>query len=125
MILRKMFVYQEYPENLMKLYQLAYNFWWAWDYQALNLFHRIDTQLFREADHNPVRLLYSLPKERIEALSSDKGFLFELGRVWEKFQEYLKYVDALKKENNRLYGIGPDLRGRARHPVWRLPQMQL
>ncbi len=106
MILRKVFVYQEYPENLMKLYQLAYNFWWAWDYQALNLFHRIDTQLFREVDHNPVRLLYSLPKERIEALSSDRGFLFELGRVWERFQEYLKYVDALKRENNRLYGIG-------------------
>lgn len=105
MTLRKMFVYQEYPKNLMKLYEIAYNLWWSWDYEALGLFNRADTQLFRAVNHNPIKLLHSLPRERIETLSNDRGFLFELDKVWRKFQEYMKYTATLEVENSEKYGI--------------------
>lgn len=94
MIFRNIFVYPRYPDNLSKLYDLAYNLWCTWDYGAVNLFFRIDAQLFRAVNHNPVKLLLSLPRKRIAELSADEGFLFELDTVWEKFQEYMKHGKA-------------------------------
>lgn len=106
MILRKIFVEPKYPENLGKLFKLAHNLWWAWNYDAVNLFYRIDATLFRELNHNPIKLLYLLPKEKIEKLSKDKGFLFELDRVWQKFEEYLSRAETLRKEDSKEYDFG-------------------
>jgi len=89
--LKEIFVYPRYPENLTKLYELAYNLWCTWNYEAIKLFYRIDSKLFRAVNHNPVRFLYSLPKERIKELSGDRGFLFELEEVWKTHQDYLRY----------------------------------
>jgi glycogen phosphorylase len=97
MILRNLFVRPHYPENLERLYQLAYNLWWSWNYEAINLFYSIDTQLFRETGRNPVRLLCSLSKERIHELSRDRGFLFELEKVWNHFEEYMQYVGSFTR----------------------------
>ncbi len=96
MIFKKFFVDQKYPEKLEKLYRLVYNLWWSWNYEAIHLFYRIDAQLFRKLNHNPVKLLYSLPRERLEELSRDKGFLFELDKVWQIFEEYNKYSASFK-----------------------------
>ncbi len=94
MIFKNIFVYPKYPENLSRLYVLARNLWCTWNYEAIDLFYRIDSQLFRSVNHNPLRLLLSLPQDRIGELSRDRGFLLELERVWEKFQDYMKYKRA-------------------------------
>ena len=83
MSLTNFFVYPKYPDNLKRLFTLAYNLWCSWNYEAVNLFYRIDAQRFRAVQHNPVQLLLGLPAERIEALSQDEGFLFELNKVYE------------------------------------------
>ncbi|MHC5059601.1 MAG: alpha-glucan family phosphorylase [Planctomycetota bacterium] len=98
MFFKNLFVYPKYPENLQCLYDLAYNLWSVWDYDAVGLFYRIDTTLFREVNHNPVKLLHSLSKEKLEALSDDKGFMYEFEKVWEKFQGYLQYSGSFKDE---------------------------
>lgn len=90
MMLKEMFVYPRYPDNLSKLHLLAQNLWCTWHYEAIDLFYEMDPKLFRKVNHNPVEFLLSLPKERIEELSSDGGFIFELKRVWERFQDYMK-----------------------------------
>ncbi|MHC4622446.1 MAG: alpha-glucan family phosphorylase [Planctomycetota bacterium] len=94
MFFKNIFVYPRYPENLKKLYLLAYNLWCTWNYEAINLFHRIDSQLFRELSNNPVKLLLSLPQERIGELSGDQSFLSDLQKVWEKFEDYMNYDGA-------------------------------
>ena len=91
MTFKNIFVYPRYPENLSKLYALAHNLWCLWDYDAINLFYRIDTHLFRSVNHNPVKFLLDLPEEKMNELSNDKGFLLELNRVWQKYDEYMKY----------------------------------
>jgi glycogen phosphorylase len=91
MTFKNIFVYPRYPENLSKLYALAHNLWCLWDYDAINLFYRIDTHLFRSVNHNPVKFLLDLPEEKMNELSNDSGFLLELDRVWQKFDEYMKY----------------------------------
>ena len=108
MNLKSIFVYPKYPENLQRLYELAYNLWAVWDYDAVDLFYRIDARLFREVNHNPLHLLLSLSKERLDALSSDKGFLFELDKVWQKFQRYREYSGSYKEECIKDCGIGPE-----------------
>jgi len=99
MIFKNLFVYPKYPENLKRLYELAYNLWCSWNYEAVNLFYRIDAKRFRDMHHNPVQLLLSLPAERIHELSHDKGFLFELDRVWQKFDQYVNYRKNPKEQN--------------------------
>ena len=42
-------------------------------------------------NHNPILFLASLPGERISQLAEDKGFLFELEKVWRQFQQYMQY----------------------------------
>jgi len=98
MIFKKIFVYPKYPRNLEHLYELAYNLWCTWNYEACALFYRIDSQLFRETNHNPVEFLYSLSRERLQALSADKGFLFELEKVWKNFGHYLEYAGKFENE---------------------------
>jgi starch phosphorylase len=102
MIFKNIFVLPEYPEKLHKLFNIAYNLWWTWNYDAVNLFYRMDGQLFREVNHNAVEFLHKLPKERIIALSKDKGFLFELGKIWQKFEEYMKQeADFIKSDGEK------------------------
>lgn len=78
MNLKSIFVYPQFPENLQRLYELAANLWSTWNYDAIDLFYRADAQVFREVNHNPLKLLHSLSKERLNDLSSDKGFLSEI-----------------------------------------------
>ncbi len=91
MNLKNFFVYPKLPDNLSKLQSLAYNLWCTWNYEAISLFYRIDAQLFRAVNHNPIQFLVNLPSKRIAQLAQDRGFLFELERVWKQFQEYLQY----------------------------------
>ncbi|OHB64516.1 MAG: hypothetical protein A2Y77_09190 [Planctomycetes bacterium RBG_13_62_9] len=96
MILKEIFVYPRLPENLKKLHTLAYNLWCTWNYDAIRLFYRIDGQLFRAVNHNPVQFLLSLPTERIAQLSRDKGFLFEMDKLWQRFQEYMDFSEPFQ-----------------------------
>ena len=106
MAFKNVFVYPRYPENLERLYTLAYNLWSTWNYDAIRLFYRVDAPLFQEVKHNPVRLLMSLAQERIDELAQDEGFLFELDQVWENYQEYISHSEA--SEAGQANGLAPD-----------------
>src|SRR4030042_203811 len=108
MIFKSIFVYPKYSENLQHLYELACNLWSVWDYDAIGLFYRIDTHLFREVNHNPLKFLNSLGREKLEALSTDEGFRFELEKVWQKFQSYLNHTPSFKTECDGECNLGAD-----------------
>ena len=42
------------PEQLKCLDEIAHNMWWAWNYEARNLFKSIDANIYEEAVLNPV-----------------------------------------------------------------------
>jgi starch phosphorylase len=97
------------PERLKPLHQLAYNMWWCWNHDAVELFSRIDVDLFKQVDHSPIRLLSGVPQSRIEELSRDEGFLAHLDRVTQHFESYMAgrswyqdtLVDADSKNNGK------------------------
>ncbi|RQD65453.1 MAG: glycosyltransferase family 1 protein [Desulfonatronovibrio sp. MSAO_Bac4] len=76
------------PENLMPLWDLAFNFWFSWKHDISELFERIDYQLWKKCRQNPVRFLNLLPQEVIESLSEDEFFLDRLNQTRESLKKY-------------------------------------
>jgi len=77
------------PEKLAFLQELAYNLWWCWNPDAVELMRRIDRRLWRDYSHNPVRLLGSVSQKRLAELETDDGFLAHMGRVEAAFRDYM------------------------------------
>ncbi len=78
------------PEKLEPLREIAYNLRWCWDRDTIELFRRIDRDLWEATEHNPVKLLGSVSQEVLRNLAEDKGFLGHLGRVRESLKEYVE-----------------------------------
>ena len=92
---KRIFVYPKYPQNLHRLFDLAYNLWSFWDAEATGLFRRIDPAAFRADQENPVRFLHNVPQGRLEELSNDEAFLSDLDRIWDRYSHYLTQRVAL------------------------------
>ncbi len=76
------------PERLSDLLMIAYDLWWSWNPQAIQLFRRMDSDLWEETGHNPVAMLGSLQQERLDELLHDDGFLAQVDRVGNQLREY-------------------------------------
>jgi len=76
------------PPSLSRLRDLAYNLWWSWDSEVIQLFRRLDAHAWEKTYHNPVRLLGTVSQERLYRLSEDAGFLAHLDRVARRLDEY-------------------------------------
>ena len=77
------------PEQLKCLDELAHNLWWAWDYEARDLFKSLDEALYEEVQHNPVVLLERLSYERKEAIVKDRSLMNKVKDVYAKFRAYM------------------------------------
>ena len=77
------------PERLGDLRRIAYNLWWCWDHDAIDLFRRLDRKLWDECGHNPVKMLGQLTQEQLDEAASDEGVLAQMGRVGKKLEAYL------------------------------------
>ena len=63
------------PERLSKLEDLAYDLKWSWDVRSRLLFKRLDPDLWRDTQHNPVQLLNEISAARLKQASTDPDFL--------------------------------------------------
>ena len=69
------------PENLKFLETLSGNMWWCWNLDAIELFKRIEPDLWKGANSNPLKLLNSVSQARFDALSIDESFMEHLKNV--------------------------------------------
>ena len=77
------------PASIEGLRDIAYNLRWAWNHEAIELFRRLDGDLWESTGHNPVLMLGSIEQRRLNAAASDDAFLAHLGRVRAELQEYM------------------------------------
>ncbi|WP_308275680.1 alpha-glucan family phosphorylase [Prevotella sp.] len=77
------------PAELKCLDELAHNMWWAWNYEARDMWKSLDKDLYDEVGHNPVMLLDRLSYERKEAIVKDKAIMERVKAVYKKFREYM------------------------------------
>jgi starch phosphorylase len=89
-MLHKFTVVPSLSEELAPLQRVAYNLWWSWEPDGINLFRRLDADLWKSTRHNPVEMLGILQQTTLEALKSDEGFMAHLKLVDEKLTDYLQ-----------------------------------
>jgi starch phosphorylase len=77
------------PEELRFLEALAHNLWWTWNTDAIDLFRRINPELWRETGRNPLEFLSAVPQARLEALAQNEGYRTHLASVRKRFDEAL------------------------------------
>ena len=83
-------VFSKIPDRLKPLEELAYNLWFSWNMEAVELFQRMDPRLWDETRHNPVLLLSRLSPDRLAELESDEAFMATMERVYENLKRYLE-----------------------------------
>ncbi len=86
---RKFIVQPSLPEKLKPLNEIAYNMWWTWHPDAINLLRRIDRDLWDKHYHTPTKVMGSISQERIRELEMDDGFLTHMDRVRLELKEYM------------------------------------
>lgn len=85
------------PKELVCLDEIAHNMWWAWTYQARNLFKSLDQDLYEQVGHNPVLLLERLSCERQQAIIKDKSLMKHVAEVYKMFREYMDVKPNAKR----------------------------
>ena len=87
------------PEILQDINELAYNLWFVWNYEAQDLFKRMNPDLWEETGKNPVEFLCCLKQGELEILANDDGFIAHLDRVKQEFDRYVS-----EKPDSKIFG---------------------
>ena len=86
---KEVIVKSRIPVELERLSEIARNIWWAWNFEATELFRDLDPELWKECGQNPVLLLERMSYEKLEALAKDKVILRRMNDVYTKFRDYM------------------------------------
>jgi starch phosphorylase len=82
------------PQRIVRLRELAYNLWWSWNYDAQELYRRIDPDLWEQDYHNPVDFLRDVRQRRLEEASTNTEYLRQYDHVMAKFDQYMEAKDT-------------------------------
>ncbi|MBI5929506.1 MAG: alpha-glucan family phosphorylase [Chloroflexi bacterium] len=82
------------PPELKPLLDLAYNLRWSWDHESVELFRRLDGELWIRSNYNPVWMLGLISQQTLDAAARDTSFLNQLKRVVDSFNEYMESPDT-------------------------------
>lgn len=82
-------VFPDMPESLKPLLELAHNLWWVWHPDAVELFRRLDRELFDQTNHNPVKMFGRIDQSKLAAAAADEGYLAHLKRVYTAYQQHV------------------------------------
>ena len=77
------------PDSLKDLEIIAGNMFWSWNTEFVDLFKRVDSDLWTACGHNPVKFLGNVSQQRLEAVAENQGYLCQLQRAVEKLKSYL------------------------------------
>jgi starch phosphorylase len=92
------------PQTLKDLKVLANNLYWSWTSECIDLFRRIDPELWEKCDHNPVRLLGTVSQARLDDLADNEGFISQLRRCSERLTAYMEtptWFDKVYSKNSK------------------------
>jgi starch phosphorylase len=87
--IRKFAVVPKLPPPIEALRKLAHNLRWAWDQRTVQLFRRLDSELWESTGHNSVLMLGKIEQSRLQKAAGDEAFLAHLDHVERSFDAYL------------------------------------
>lgn len=77
------------PQRLEALRTLAHNLHWDWDVEMVDLFRRLDADLWESSRYNPVLMLGTISQDRLNEIAEDEGFLAQMDRAAQRLEDYL------------------------------------
>lgn len=87
------------PDELSKLEDIAYNLWWSWNFEAIDLYREIDLALWEKLEKNPVRFLKEVSHKKLEAKVNDPDFMSRYKDVVEKYESYMEETNTWFSRN--------------------------
>ena len=81
------------PDRINRLEELAYDLWWSWTPDARNVFRRLDYTLWRQTAHNPVLMIRTMPREKLQQAVHDPEWLALYDRA-------IQRLDAVRAARN-------------------------
>ncbi len=90
------------PDRLKCLKEIAYNLSWSWNNDIIDLFRRLDADLWEETEHNPVLMLGVINQERLEEVAGDDAFLAYMDKVCENLESYMKSTSWYDKHSKQV-----------------------
>ena len=92
------------PAAIEPLRKVAYNLSWSWNNDTIELFRRLDRDLWESSGHNPVLMLGAIEQEKLEEAAASDAFLDHLRRVNESLESYM----SVRHWFGRTYGAQSD-----------------
>jgi starch phosphorylase len=88
-LLGKITVTAVIPDELKRLKDIAYNLWWSWNSEAIDLYREIDLALWEKLGKNPVRFLQEVSRSKIDQKLNDTEFMKNYNQVVENYDNYM------------------------------------
>ena len=82
------------PERLGRLKDIAYNLWWSWNSEAIDLYREIDLTLWEKLGKNPVRFLQEVSQKKLEQKLNDLDFMKRYDQIVDKYDTYMSDTDT-------------------------------
>jgi starch phosphorylase len=76
------------PPVLKPLEEIARNLWLSWNYDAVQLFIRLDYDAWLQSQQSPIRTLGMVSQERLAVMARDDSYLAAMNEVYEHFLRY-------------------------------------
>jgi starch phosphorylase len=77
------------PEALEPLRDIAFNIWFSWNWEAVQLLIRLDPEYWEKTYQNPTLMLGVIPQERFDAVAQDDSFIANMQRVHTQLADYM------------------------------------
>jgi glycogen phosphorylase len=87
------------PKQLSRLKDIAYNLWWSWNSEAVDLYREIDLLLWEKSGKNPVHFIQDVSQKRLYEKINDPEFIQRYQKVVGGFDAYLKDTDTWFNKN--------------------------
>lgn len=78
------------PAPLKPLEEMARNLWLSWNFDAIQLFIRLDYDTWLHSQQNPAKMLGMVSQDRLEKVAQDDSYLAALKEVHNRFLRYKK-----------------------------------
>ena len=84
----------ELPERIGRLNELAYNLWWAWNPDAINLYKMLHPTKWDHISHDPIVMLQETSHDMLKRAAEDERYLKEYDRILAEFDAYMADKDT-------------------------------
>ncbi|HEY5586770.1 MAG TPA: alpha-glucan family phosphorylase [Ruminiclostridium sp.] len=88
------------PEKFKRLNDIAYNLWWSWNPEAIDLYREIDLNLWERMGKNPVRFLQEVSQRKLQIKLNDIEYMERLDNVIATFDSYILEAHTWFSENH-------------------------